>query len=413
MESLSKSNGIGGTLKSIPEDFVVKEITGKGMMLEPGRTYNSKDLNEDEVPEGKFTTIVLQKRNWNTIQALTSIANLAGRGRKSIAYAGTKDRTSISLQLASIFGATPEQLMKIRLKDISINGAWKSNGVEMGTNIGNGFEITIRDISSTKIEPIIEELNGRFPNYFDKQRFGSRLNNAVIGTCIMRNDFKGAALHYLTDAQNETNAEAKEARAKLAVDLDFKAALSYFPRHLKGERSVISYMAMYANYANALRKIPRGITTMFIHAVEGLIFNIALEKRIKQMDFSSQLSCSANFYGFPDIDSVNMTSGEFKAMPLIGYETKEEQISEYEKEAMDMLTIGAQDFKIKGMPELSMKGSFRTMLAPIKEMRHSFDDKERDARIGFAIPSGSYATILLNEITKTEQFDVEKLVLPA
>ncbi|MDE1823064.1 MAG: tRNA pseudouridine(13) synthase TruD, partial [Candidatus Micrarchaeota archaeon] len=85
MENLSKSNGIGGTLKSVPEDFVVKEITGRGIILEPGKIYTSKDLGDEEVPEGKFTTMVLQKRDWNTIQALTSIAKLAGRGRKSIA----------------------------------------------------------------------------------------------------------------------------------------------------------------------------------------------------------------------------------------------------------------------------------------------------------------------------------------
>ncbi|MDE1849833.1 MAG: tRNA pseudouridine(13) synthase TruD [Candidatus Micrarchaeota archaeon] len=409
MENLSKSNGIGGTLKSVPEDFVVKEITGRGIILEPGKIYTSKDLGDEEVPEGKFTTMVLQKRDWNTIQALTSIAKLAGRGRKSIAYAGTKDRTSISVQLASIFGATPEQLTRIRLKDISINGAWKSNGVEMGSNIGNAFEISIRQIASTKIEPIIEELNGRFPNYFDRQRFGSRLNNATVGLCIMRNDFKEAAMHYLTDTENETNADAKEARKRLAEEMDFKSALSYFPRHLKGERSVISYMAMYDNYANALRKIPRGILIMFIHAVESMVFNNALEGRIRSKDFESEMHCAANFYGFPDISTVNATDGEFAAAPLIGYETKEQYISEYEKEAMETLEIKAQDFKIRGMPELSMKGSFRVMLAPIKEMKYSFNEKHSNAKIGFAIPSGSYATVLLNEITKAERFDIRSL----
>ncbi|MDE1851644.1 MAG: tRNA pseudouridine(13) synthase TruD [Candidatus Micrarchaeota archaeon] len=408
MQTLSKPKGIGGILKSAPEDFIVKEITGKGVVLELGKAYLPSDLKEEEVPDGKFSTIVMQKRDWNTIGALTKIAGLVNRGKKSVSYAGTKDRTSISVQLASIFGATPEQLMRIRLKDISINGAWKSNGVEMGTNIGNAFEITLRETSSTAIEPIMEELDGRFPNYFDRQRFGSRLNNASIGACIMRNDFKGAAMHYLTDTQNETNPEAIEARKRLADEQDFKNALSYFPRHLKGERSVIAYMAMYDNYANALRKIPRGITTMFIHAVESLVFNMALEQRIKAGDFKAKVSCRANFYGFPDIGSLSTSESDFCVMPLIGYETKEEHVSEYENEAMEMLEIKAQDFKIKGMPELSMKGAFRSMLAPVKEMSHSFDGNS--AMIRFSIPSGSYATVLLNEIMKTESLDIKELM---
>lgn len=407
MRTLSNAKGIGGVLKSSPEDFVVKEITGKGITLEPERAYAPSDLKEEEVPDGKFSTIVLQKRDWNTIGALTRIAGLVNRGRKSISYAGTKDRVSVSVQLASIFGATPEQLARIRLKDITINGAWRSNGIEMGTNMGNAFEIAVRDVQSTNIEPIIEELNGRFPNYFDRQRFGSRLNNAAIGACIMRNDFKGAAMHYLTDTQNETNAEAVEARKRLADEQDFKNALSYFPRHLKGERGVIAYMAMYDNYANALRKIQRGITTMFIHAVESLVFNMALEERIKAGDFKPMVSCGANFYGFPDIESLNASGEGFGAMPLIGYQTKEEHISDYEKEAMERLGIKAQDFKIRGMPELSMKGAFRAMLAPVKDITHSFDGNS--ARIGFSIPSGSYATMLLNEITKAESLDMARL----
>src|SRR5271165_4016502 len=107
MLTLTKQAGIGGELKTEPDDFIVKEITGKGVLLEIGKAYTAEDLKESENNEGKFTTFVLEKRNWETIRAILEIAKRMGRGRKSINYAGIKDKRSVSVQLACIYGVEP------------------------------------------------------------------------------------------------------------------------------------------------------------------------------------------------------------------------------------------------------------------------------------------------------------------
>ena len=161
----------------------------------------------------------------------------------------------------------------------------------------------------------------------------------------------------------------------------------------------IEYLSQYDNYANALRRIPRGLLVMFIHSVQSMVFNEALEKRIRDGEFKTNLSCRKNFYGFPDMDALQ-GSGEFPIAAIVGYNTKDEYLSEYEKDVMDQMEIAKESFKIKQMPELSMKGTFRTMLAPVKDL--GCRSAEGSMALNFSIPPGSYATILLNELMKNQ-----------
>ena len=403
MLTLSQSGGIKGIMKQTPEDFVVSEITEKGAVLEPNTKYESKDILEESNGSGKFTTFVLQKKNWSTINALISIAKKVGRGQKSIGYAGSKDKFAVTTQLASIFGASPEQMLSVAFKDIAINGAWRSNGVELGSNLGNRFQVVVKDIEgdATSIEGILSELNRKIPNYFDSQRFGYRLNNAIVGIHILNNDFEAAALEFLTNAKYENENEAKDARLKLAAELKFDEACGYFPRRLGAELSVLRYLSVHSgDYANAIRKIPHGIRIMFIHAVQSLIFNLVLEERVREGNFDSMLRCQLDSYGFPDVGRTG--EGDVPLGCLIGYETKDTDISEYERKAMEQLGIEKSVFKISGMPELSMKGSFRPILAPFKDF--SFEIEGHDVKLSFSLPAGAYATVFLEELMKSKGF---------
>lgn len=406
MLTLSREKGTGGKIKSTPEDFVVREIEANGAVLKEGVKYSPSDVGDTNEEEGEFTRFVLQKRDWDTIHALITIGKKFGRGKKSIGYFGSKDRLSVSVQIASLYGVEPLQLMQVKVKDISINGAWKSSkGIELGKNLGNEFSTVIRECKNPdNATEIIEELDGRMPNYFDRQRFGIRMNNADIGACIIKGDFEGAVMKFLTDTQFESNQNSVAARKRLKEEMDYKAALSYFPRNLGNERMVIEYLSRYDNYANALRKIPRGLLVMFIHSVQSMVFNSALEARIKDEDFKTARTCKKDFFGFPDIEAAGTgRKGEFAMANLVGYETKDEEIDDYEREAMEKMGLTTQDMKIKSMPELSMKGQRRVLLAPIKNLSFEQGPEEESAKVDFAIPSGSYATILLNELTKTQE----------
>jgi tRNA pseudouridine13 synthase len=403
MLRLSKGNQSIGLIKSKPEDFVVEEITKNGTILELGKSYTQQSLGMEELQEGKFTIFVLQKNNWNTAQALKSVARKFRRGVKSTGFAGTKDRSSVSTQLCSIFGVKPDAFQNMHIKDISINGAWFGNSkIEMGDLLGNHFEITLKDVEEKEnILGIIEELNGVFPNYYGEQRFGNRGNNVAIGVDILRGDFKSAALKFLTDTQNERNEEGTEARKRLATELDFKNALSYFPEYLKYERMMIEYLSKYPdNYANAIRKLPRSISLMFVHSVEAQVFNRELEERIKTglvNPTEKDIICYEDFYGFPDLSTMGKfdpasSKKVFLVGNILGYDTKD--TTELEKQILEELDLSLDDFKVKGLNELNSKGTNRVLFAPFNDFKYSFDE---EVKLSFSLPAGAYATAFMYE----------------
>ncbi len=406
MLPISKHRGTGGEIKVDAESFVVEEITKNGTILEVGKRYGSDDLGEESGDDGKFARLILEKCNWNTIQALREIAKRFHRGTKSVGYCGMKDRLGRTVQLASIFGVKAEALGNVKIKDVSINGCWQSkHGVETGELLGNHFKIRISNPDNPdNAHFVIEELGGKIPNYFDKQRFGSRLNNHKIGLSIIKGDFEGAAMEFLVGTENETNNEAVEARKRLKDEMDFRSALEYFPSYLKYERAMIDYLARYENaYSNALMKLPRGILVMFVHAVEDIIFNYSIDKHIGSNSFGeAKIRCGYNFYGFPDILKTDMDVDKENSVPLgnlVGYETREDLLFEYEKDALERLGITPSSFKLRSMPELSMKGTTRPLLANFKDMK--IDDSYENFGIEFSLPAGSYATVLTNEVTKS------------
>ena len=147
---LSKTYGIGGTLKNAPENFIVEEITNDGTILtlssEHGAVNKTLDsrLETKENEAGKFVHFILQKRNWSTSDAINAIAKCSHVSASRFNFAGTKDKVSISTQLASCFGLEKEKIESLNIKDIKINGAWYANDkVRLGDLLGNRFTIRV------------------------------------------------------------------------------------------------------------------------------------------------------------------------------------------------------------------------------------------------------------------------------
>ncbi|MDE1833426.1 MAG: tRNA pseudouridine(13) synthase TruD, partial [Candidatus Micrarchaeota archaeon] len=88
MLRLSSSPRMAGSIKASAQDFVVEEILGACRVLE-------KDINYPDCPiqlsafDPKFSVFIMQKENWNTVQALRAVANALRRGQKSTGFAGT------------------------------------------------------------------------------------------------------------------------------------------------------------------------------------------------------------------------------------------------------------------------------------------------------------------------------------
>ncbi len=398
---LSQTPGIGGRLKEFAEDFVVEEITLQGKVLRVGKKVRM------ESEKGEFAHFVLQKRNWNTLQALKEISWKLGVSQKRFGYAGTKDRVALTTQLCSAWGVEPKQFRGLSLKDIGINGAWSAAGpVKMGDLLGNHFTIAVRGIvkgAKRKVAKIRKELGGLVPNYFGEQRFGSvRANTHIVGKLIVSGNFESAVMTYLCSSEGEGKKEARDARERLASEMDFQSALRYFPAHLKYERTLIAHLAEHKNdHVGALRRLPRGLSLMFVHAYQSYLFNRMLAKRVSEgrlLPEKGALACPAGPYGFPEVGkaspfSVKKAKGRFAVGRIIGYESG--KLSAEEGEALASEGIAPEAFFIKSFPEISAKGALRPLFVPLKDFR--FKEEKEMGRFSFALPAGSYATVAMRE----------------
>lgn len=426
-----------------PEEFIVEEITSDGTILE----IDKKIENIPGIPvaaegeKNEFSWFILQKRNWNTQQALDAISIKMYIPRKRFNFAGTKDRSAITTQLCSVFGVSAERMLTAHVKDIKINGAWPaSEKIKLGVLKGNRFQVTVNK-ENCGMEPDFEKIkasaqqSSQVINYFGKQRFGSlRSNTHLVGHYILKADYKAAVENYLVfrdcdaeDCKEEispTRREELEVRKKLEQDWDYKAALGYFPAWLKYEVSIIRHMKDNpTDYIGAIRKIPRSIQLMFIHAAQADVFNAAVAARISAGKLRTPIE--GDFYapidalGFPDDEKAVAITKENKdeiaskiaagegvlCASLVGMDTA--IIDEFSQAELDKRGLAKEMFSIKSMPELTSKGGMRPLwvnavgLKVEKVEMPQTEGATADAstvRLSFSLPSGAYATVAIEQL---------------
>ena len=128
---LCDTDGTGGHLKTLPDDFVVREIS------DPPRAKEN----------GDYTIATVTCRNWETNRLVRMMSRCMGVSRERIGFAGTKDKRAITTQLMSVYGP-PELLERIDLSDVTVDNVYRgARGIQIGDLIGNEFEITVKDCS--------------------------------------------------------------------------------------------------------------------------------------------------------------------------------------------------------------------------------------------------------------------------
>ena len=355
-----------------PDEFIVEEITKDGLQLEAGKEYEFPDETNEE---NFFSYFVLEKRDWGTSRALKTVARALHAKASRFNAAGNKDRNAVTVQLCSAFCVQPERLRSIRVKDIQIQGAWKAKEkIRMGDLQGNRFTITLNK-DNCKVEPDAEKIQRNaeqseylFRNFFGYQRFGSaRSNTAVVGLHLLKGDFEAAVKEYLF-GEGDAQEEAAAARSRLKKELDYKAALDYFPHWLKFERTLLGYLALNpTDYAGALRKFPRGMQLLFIHAAQSRLFNEELRAFEGEQD--------------EELDGN-----------LVGFET---EANDFESAWLEEHGLSIESFRMPRAPELSCKGNKRKLFAKLNGFEVL---SEEPVKLRFSLNSGCYATTALGHL---------------
>ena len=404
--------GIGGKLRSKPEDFRVVEIP--------------KDISADE--EGDYIILKVTSKNWETNHLIRELARRLGISRKRISFAGTKDRRAVTTQLLSIYYPDKE-LPEIKIKDIEIEFVCRSNRrIEIGDLIGNEFQIVIRDVevgkeeAKKRIDEINKELKeiGGFPNFYGFQRFGSlRPVTHIVGKEIVKGDFDRAVDLYLTYTTDKEDETYRLARERFSKERDISKALSYFPKHLNFELTLLNELKKGKNAIEALQSLPKNLLMMFLYAYQSYIFNRILSERIKRKlplgeAIEGDLIVTVSKYGEEEdiipfnnriIEKVNRIIRLGKAAvtgAIVGYDTRfaEGEMGEIEKRIVEEESIDVRDFIVPEIPFLSSKGGRRALVSPYKDFSYRFLDNS-SVEMKFFLRKGSYATSLLREFMKS------------
>ncbi len=376
---ITTTPGVGGKLRILVEDFIVEE------RFEP--------CNDGE---GEYVHFILEKYNWDTIRAITQLSRVLRVSLKRFGYAGTKDKRALTRQRVSAWRISEEELSKVSIPGLKLYGFTRCRErVNLGDLLGNEFTIAVRRLTGEALEETLaqttEQLHERgVPNYFGYQRFGTvRPNTHLVGKAIVQGNLEEAVMLYLARPYPKERSDAYEARKFLDETRDYRRALELFPSRLHYERNMLDSLSKNPrDFAGALRRLPKKLRRMLVHAYQSYLFNRILSKLIEE-----------------EIDIRE------REIPLFGYDSEFSpgRQGEIEREVLEDEGVSLENFKIKPLPELTMSGSKRRA-AVSTEISYSLGEDELHADmkklvVRFFLPPGSYATSLLREYMKADPLD--------
>ncbi len=270
------------------------------------------------------------------------------------------------------------------------------------------------------------------PNYFGQQRFGSRRPvTHEVGLALARGDWERAVLAYVGNSHEREPAGTREARTVVEETRDWRRGLDAMPRHMGHERAMLHRLderteggdqsAADADFRAALEAVPTNLQQLFVNAAQSYVFNLIVSERLERgLPFTEPVEgdvvCFADADApddlpVPDTDRIQRVTAErvptvrrhcergraFVTAPLVGTETDlgDGDPGEIERGVLDEVGVAPADFELPG--EFGSTGTRRAVA-----VRSDLTIERDPLTFGFALPKGSYATVLLREYCKTD-----------
>ena len=376
----TKFEGIGGKIKSAPEDFEVIELLSE-------KAKNS--ISE----KGDYAVYKLKKKNIDTNHAISDIFRKKGYRVKSLglkdSYASTEQYVCSNNKGKSIasYSSAKYSLEKI---------GFVKKPLSKKNMVGNHFKVKISDCKNT-ISAFNEQ--EKILNFYGYQRFGSkRPVTHLIGKSILQKNFEDAINFILSFSSPYDSEENNEIRKKLEDKANYSRYIDQIPPQMDVEKIVLRELISSDDYQKALRTIPISLRRFYIQAYQSYIFN-----RTLSMAFLDKENLFENQEGDVCFDSKDVLGKYLKgsdqrlAIPIVGYSYYKKTRFDYQiSKILESEEISPKDFFIKDMQELSNEGGFRQAAISCS----NYCCKEN--LVEFTLSRGSFATILLREIMKPE-----------
>ncbi|MBK5112368.1 MAG: tRNA pseudouridine(13) synthase TruD [Candidatus Heimdallarchaeota archaeon] len=396
----TKTDGIDGKLRTTAYDFQVEEIMTDGRKI----PIDDPDFSLGENEPGLYTEFILIKIDTESHNALYKISSALNREQSEINVAGTKDKTAYTAQKATIWRVPPEKLTELDLRGIEIRSPRTTiYQTYLGNLFGNHFTIKIReineskDLASQKIEKIkseIDEFNG-IPNYFGHQRFGTRRPiSHIIGKFLLLGEIEKAIQLYISYTTDEEAEATNLARKTFQETNDPKETIRLLPSSMIFEKQILKILSKSPrDFLGAFCVLPKNLQRIFFHAYQSYIWNLTLSERIR-------LYSDLSHHSIDELENNNTV------LPIIGYKTDftDNVLSDYTKSLLEKDGIKLDDFMVKYLKTHKFSGSSRAIALKANNLTYTADsNQENQAYVitQFTLQRGSYATVVLRELMKT------------
>lgn len=407
--------GIGGFLKTQFEDFAVEEVP----LYEASGT-------------GTHAYIQIQKRGYSTMEAARLIAKAIGRKSFDIGYAGLKDTRAVTTQWFSV-----EHEYNARFEGLALPPGLKilqvsrhKNKIKLGHLAGNKFIIKVRNPEWQRVGTPMDEIVARavavlerleksgVPNFFGPQRFGMRKDNHLLGLALLREDYETFIKHFLGNPDEDVDRGDILSARKAFMAGEFENALNRWPGHLRNERvalnAVLRGKGAPSAYKRAVHAIDHRLKDLLISALQSWLFNQVLERRLPKFtailpgDLCEKHENGAVFVVGDEPDAAMKEQARADAHeisptgPLFGHRMSEagSVVKLMEESVLKSNGLSLDNFAGRN----GARGTRRALRFFVRDMAigHGEDEHGPFIEVRFTLPSGSYATVLLGEVMKTE-----------
>ena len=426
--------------RAVPEDFVVREVpeeledegeAAQGVQEEPG----VGDVHrEKSAGGGTHWYFDLEKRGLGTVEAVQRIARALGRRDFEIGYAGRKDAFAVTSQRISIEHVDPAQVEALELNGITLRRvAAFGRKLRLGALRGNRFELRLLELDPRRradFESVLDVLSREgLPNYFGEQRFGRRGLSFRLGRCLIAGDPHAYLCELLSPDHIGPNPAVEELASALhgATRSAQRRLTRLTPKLPPDLAAVAKQLARRPNdWAAALRAVPKRTRRFHLSAFQSRVFNRVLSARLS----------TATGPRFAELwpGDVAFEHESRRSFPIPAEEPVPEELvarcgalelspsgplpgSSLPRAAAEAGILEAQALAAEGLshedlagfePGFRAGGARRPLRVPVTELEsvwrppdeEGFPAGKAEVRLRFRLPSGSFATSLLEELRK-------------
>ena len=324
-----------------------------------------EDFEVEEIPAyepsgtGEHLFLWIEKRGMGAEYFQRQVARRLNISNGEVGTAGLKDRHAVTRQYVSVPASVEANLSSLEGDGIRLlRYARHGNKLKPGHLRGNRFRIRVRDADASTdaaLQECLERIKREgLPNYYGVQRFGKDAETATLGLDLIKGEGKKMRNPFLR-----------------------KLALS---------------------------------------AVQSLLFNACLAQRLgdglMRRVLPGDVMAKWPAGGMFTADDVAIEQERFDrretvhAGPIFGTKTFPAKGEAVEREAKILEAAGFSRQSFDGFGKL-LQGTRRHNLIYIDDLSAAWEPE--GLRLTFALPAGSYATVLLREIMKVDVTDDEPL----